>query len=280
MAFPTNSEIDNVLLQVLVDLGGHARPQDVYPLVAGFFPQLTPEDLDARLPSSPHTKKWWNMVQWAKNRLRDNQCIDGTPNRFRGEWEITERGREALQRNPPARPVRPLHGIPKTTFATPGAIQETANSAPAFSDKTFQLLELLHEQPTQEFYKEHKSEFKAHLETPFANLFQQVAKRMPSDSARLLETESRILARIPKNDYGVGGAWDFYWGAFYPKGGKRTEDAQLFIWINRQRVECGFFVGNFGKAQRERFAANLSKIPAGLAAQLSENLADRGVIYG
>jgi Mrr N-terminal domain len=73
MAFPKNSEIDNVLLQVLVDSGGHARPQDVYPRVAEFFPQLTSEDLETRLPSSVHTRKWWNAVQWAKQRLQDNK---------------------------------------------------------------------------------------------------------------------------------------------------------------------------------------------------------------
>jgi len=273
MAFPKGSEIDGVLLQVLVDLGGHARPQDVYPRVAEFFPQLTSEDLEVRLPSSVHTRKWWNAVQWAKQRLQDNDCINGTPNSSEGEWEITQKGREVLQLNPPVRPSAST--APKTSI-----IQETAQSSPVFSAKTFELLELLHAQPTQAFYKEHKDEFKTHLETPLAKLFQEVAKRMPSDMAELLEMENRILARIPKNDYGQGGAWDFLWGAFYPKGGKRIEDAQLYITANHQGLKYGFSVADYGKAARERFASNVTAMPADAAAKLSQSLSACGIVYG
>jgi 5-methylcytosine-specific restriction protein B len=280
MAFPKNAEIDNVLLQVLVDLGGHARPQDVYPRVAEFFPQLTADDLDARLASSAHTRKWWNMVQWAKNRLQNNQCIDGTPNSIEGEWEITAKGRELLQQGPPIRNVAPPQQVGGITASQPSTVQETPMSAPLFSEKTFELLELLHLQPTQAFYSAHKEEFKTYVEAPLSKLFQMVGERMPSDRVHLLEMENRILARIPKNDYGVGGAWDFLWGAFYPKGGKRTEDAQLFISIHPERVECGFFVGNYGIAQRKRFASNLSKIPADVEAKLSQSLQARAVFYG
>lgn len=273
MAFPKSSEIDGVLLQVLVDLGGRARPQDVYPRVAEFFPQLTPEDFDARLPSNDHTKKWWNMVQWAKQRLQDNQCIDGTPNRFEGEWEITQRGREVLQLNLPLRPSA-------INATQPSIIQETAQSSPLFSNRTFELLELLHAQPTQVVYKEHKDEFKTHLETPLAKLFQEVAKRMPSDMAQLLEMENRILARIPKNDYGQGGAWDFLWGAFYPKGGKRIEDEQLYITVTHEGLQFGFSVADYGKADRELFTSNMKAIPTALVSKLSESLGPCGVVYG
>ena len=273
MAFPKNSETDNVLLQVLVDLGGHARPQDVYPRVAEFFPQLTSEDLDARLPSSVHAKKWWNMVQWAKDRLQKRQCIDGTPNRFEGEWEITPRGREVLQLNPPLRPS--AIPAPKTSI-----MQETAQSSHLFSGRTFELLELLHAQPTQAFYKEHKDDFKTHLETPLATLFQKIADLLPSEMTEVLEMENRILARIPKNDYGQGGAWDFLWGAFYPKGGRRIEDGQLYVTVNHEGLKFGFSVADYGKAARELFASNLKAMSADLAAKLSQSLASCGIVYG
>ena len=204
-------------------------------------------------------------------------CIDGTEH---GIWKITEKGREQLRHNPPTSGVLILGEKPEKDSLELKSDQDAAGSNYFFSEKTFQLLESLHEQPTQAFYNAHKEEFKTHLELPFAKLFQLVVTRMPNDATQSLETESRILARIPKNDYGVGGAWDFYWGAFYPKGGKRTEDAQLFIWINHERVECGFFIGNYGKAQRERFAANLSAMPADLAAKLGESLHSCGVVYG
>jgi AAA domain (dynein-related subfamily)/Mrr N-terminal domain len=273
MAFPKNSEIDNVLLQVLVDLGGHARPQDVYPRVAEFFPQLTSEDLEVRLPSSVHTRKWWNAVQWAKQRLQDNQCIDGTPNRFEGEWEITQRGREVLQLNLPVRPST-------ITATKTSSFQEAAHSSPLFSAKTFELLELLHAHPTQVFYKEHKDEFKTHLETPLETLFQKIAGLLPSEMTEMLETENRILARIPKNDYGQGGAWDFLWGAFYPKGGRRIEDGQLYVTLYHEGLKSGFSVADYGKEARARFASNLKAMPADHAAKLSQSLVSCGILYG
>jgi hypothetical protein len=205
--------------------------------------------------------------------LQDNQCIDGTPNRFEGEWEITQRGRELLQLNPPERPSA-------TTATKTSIIQETAHSSPLFSAKTFELLELLHAQPTQVVYKEHKDEFKTHLETPLAKLFQKIADLLPSEMTEVLEMENRILARIPKNDYGQGGAWDFLWGAFYPKGGKRIEDAQLYITVNQEGLKYGFSVADYGKAARERFASNLKVIPPALAVKLSESLDPCGVVYG
>ncbi len=159
-------------------------------------------------------------------------------------------------------------------------LQDDVASTSLFSAKTFQLLELLHAHPTQAFYNEHKDEFKTRLETPLAKLFQEVAKRMPIDMVQSLETESRILARIPKNDYGRGGAWDFLWGAFYPKGGRRIDDGQLFIGLNRKNLNYGFFVADYGKAARARFASNLSAIPADLAAKLIDSLGSCGVVYG
>ena len=218
MAFPKNLEIDSVLLQVLVDLGGHARPKDVYPRVAEFFPQLTPEDLDARLPSSAHTMKWWNMVQWAKDRLQKRQCVDGTPNRFVGEWEITPRGREVLQQNPPVQPSA-------ITATRHSVVQETAQSINLFSSKTFELLAALTATPTAAFYEQHQDEFKNEVEEPMRRLFKLVQGRMPQTVLNTLETEKRILAQIRKNDYGAGGAHNYLWGAFYAKGGTRTEGA-------------------------------------------------------
>jgi hypothetical protein len=58
MAFPTQKQIELPLLQTLEALGGQAKPQEVYPRVAEYFPQLTKEDLEARLPHSPTTMKW------------------------------------------------------------------------------------------------------------------------------------------------------------------------------------------------------------------------------
>ncbi len=66
MSFPTQKEVEVPLLKVLEQLGGAAKPQEVYPMVAKHFPQLTKEELEEHLPSSRSTVKWWNLVQWAR----------------------------------------------------------------------------------------------------------------------------------------------------------------------------------------------------------------------
>ena len=273
MAFPKGSEIDSVLLQVLVDLGGHARPQDVYPRVAEFFPQLPPEDFEARLPNSTTTKKWWNMVQWAKQRLQDNQCVDGTPNRFEGEWEITDKGRQILQLNPPVRPS-------VIATAKDSVVQETADSTSLFSSRTFELLAALTATPTAAFYKQHQDEFKGEVEDPMRRLFKLTQERMPRTVLDTLETEKRILAQIRKNDYGAGGACNYLWGAFYSKGGTRTEGAQLFVTITRDDLEVGFYIGDFGKELRERFARNCKTYLNALVSKLEPEFLAANVRYG
>ena len=160
------------------------------------------------------------------------------------------------------------------------AMPDSFDSSPLFSEETFNLLKLLHEQPKRSVYKEHKDAFETYLETPLKKLFQAVGDRMPVDVGQLLEMEKRILARILKNDYGQGGARNFLWGAFYPKGGKRLEGAQLFIMVNPKGLNYGFAVADLGDEARKLLASNLKEMPADLTARLSEVLASCGVVYG
>jgi restriction system protein len=94
MAFPKQHEVEMPLLRTLVELGGEAKPQSVYPHVTKQFKSLlTEEDLAARLPSSPSTFKWHNLVQWVRQRLVDRGDIDGAT---RGLWRISDQGRKRL----------------------------------------------------------------------------------------------------------------------------------------------------------------------------------------
>jgi len=93
MAFPNQSEIELPLLLALEALGGEAKPKQVYPLVSEYFSQLTPEDLEQKLESSPSTRKWWNLVQWARQALVDAGEVDGST---RGIWRLTSKGRERI----------------------------------------------------------------------------------------------------------------------------------------------------------------------------------------
>jgi restriction system protein len=93
LTFPPQRSVELPLLQEILRAGGEARPRDLYPAVAGHFPDLTPEDQELRLESSPSTKKWANLVQWARQHLIDRGEIDGAT---RGLWRITNRGKERI----------------------------------------------------------------------------------------------------------------------------------------------------------------------------------------
>ena len=89
MAFPKQREIELSLLTVLQTLGGSAKPRDIYRLLAAQFPQLSEQDLNEKLESSPSTRKWWNLVQWARQSLVKLGQLDGNT---RGIWKVTEAG--------------------------------------------------------------------------------------------------------------------------------------------------------------------------------------------
>ena len=163
-----------------------------------------------------------------------------------------------------------------------GASETDAKSDPLcpFSEKTFALLSALHDSPTRSFYLERKGEFKQLLEEPFQRLMHGVAGRMPPEVKAVMETEKGLFGRILKNDFKHGGAWDFYWAAFYPRGGKRITDAQLSAWINRDRLEFGFFVGHYGSEQRKRFVKNCEAHREELVELLGPMMDDGSFVYG
>lgn len=149
-----------------------------------------------------------------------------------------------------------------------------------FTPITFELLESLHASPRKTTYLARRDEFKQHLEEPFQKLFRQIAAQLPDSIRDRMETERKLFARILKNDFHHGGAWDFYWGAFYLKGGKRIEDAQLFMWMNHERLEVGFYIGLYGSNQRQQFLNNCQKHFATLFMLLEESLSDDRLWFG
>jgi restriction system protein len=88
---PTQAEIEVPLLEALVALGGAARPKKVYPLVTARFPQLTHEDLTARLKHGE--SRWINKIQWTRQSLITAGDM-ASPER--GVWAVTEQGRKRL----------------------------------------------------------------------------------------------------------------------------------------------------------------------------------------
>ncbi|MBM3861134.1 MAG: AAA family ATPase [Verrucomicrobia bacterium] len=163
----------------------------------------------------------------------------------------------------------------------PTVVRETPSAEERFfTEETFALLAGLHANPTQKFYMANRNKFREHVEEPFQRLFRQVRDRLPAAIREAMETEKNIFARIPKNDYGRGGAWDFYWGAFYTKGGKRIKDAQLAMWMNHERFQASFYIGNYGSECRTRFDTNFEKYRDELVSLLEHKLTGLGMAFG
>jgi len=93
MPFPKQGDIEVPLLQELAASGGSAKPRDLYSKVAAHFPDLSAEEQEQRLESSASTRKWWNLVQWVRQRLVESHEIDGST---RGVWTLTDAGRARL----------------------------------------------------------------------------------------------------------------------------------------------------------------------------------------
>lgn len=144
----------------------------------------------------------------------------------------------------------------------------------AFTPESRDLLEQLSLNPTQAFYGEHKQELQSLVEQPLRSLLEDVVKALPAAIVDAMETKTKLYGRIPKNDWGRGGAWDFYWGAIYPKGGKRITDAQLYLLLEKRALRFGFSIGDYGGSQRKLLAQNCQQNDAALLAILGENYAD------
>lgn len=195
---------------------------------------------------------------------------------FEAIWEPTKRA--SLLNN--GLQIDPASQQDETEIDPPSEVQEGAHPDSAFSTRSFDLLWQIHEDPTLAFYQTHKEEFVTHVEESFKRVLRSVAARLPTSICQSMETEKRLFARFPKNDFGQGGTWDFYWGAFYPKGSKRSMDAQLSMWMNHAFLEFGFFIGHYGSEQRRRFERNCARHLETLKHILVDALSDAHFFFG
>ncbi|MCZ7650338.1 MAG: AAA family ATPase [Thermoanaerobaculia bacterium] len=136
---------------------------------------------------------------------------------------------------------------------------EDEKDAVVFEARAFELIQLLSEQPTKETYNSKKEEFKSLVEVPLAKLFHAAVARIPERMRQALETKKNVLSRFLKNDYGKGGAWPWLWAAAYPKGGRRVDGAQLYIFVEAERLDMGFYIEPSSNEPRTRLTRNLEK---------------------
>lgn len=130
----------------------------------------------------------------------------------------------------------------------------------AITWQTFDLLERLKHaaDPKKRFYDDHKEVFWNRVITPFKNFFRSVADALPGSIRAKVETENYLFSQILKNDYGRGGAWPYYWGAFYVPSESRVTSPQLYATVRHNRLECGFDIGDRADGFLDRFQQNLS----------------------
>jgi len=148
------------------------------------------------------------------------------------------------------------------------------------AQETFDRLRGLEAEPTKEFYKRHHNSIRTYVEDPFKELMRDISKRLPDEMRAALETRKGILARIPKNDYGRGGAYPYLWGAFYPKGSKRIADMQLCVGLHPDRLEFGFALGDYAQERKVRFLKNLNTHGVSLAELLKSSVANGDYAFG
>jgi len=149
----------------------------------------------------------------------------------------------------------------------------------SFTQKTVELLKQLHSDPSYEFYSSNKEDLFKHIVEPFKQLMLYTKTLLPAAILDKMETEKNLFSRINKQ-FAKQGCWDFYWGAFYPKGGKRTEDAQLFLVIDKEYLQFGFYIGVYGSHQRNRFIRNWRKNQGALIEALKESFNQSGITFG
>jgi len=144
-------------------------------------------------------------------------------------------------------------------------------------NRTFGYLEDLHFDPTMEFVHLNAAKLNEYVEKPVQSLFSEVSSNLPLSITSQIETVHDVFPTKPfhKNKWGVGNkAWDFFWGAFYPKAGGRTTHAQLFLWINYEQLEIGFAIGEYGTQQKQRFKKNFISNQPVLARMLRDENSD------
>ncbi|OGO00570.1 MAG: hypothetical protein A2Y59_00590 [Chloroflexi bacterium RBG_13_52_14] len=93
MTLPKMKEVEIPLLHAIESMGGEGKPQELYPKVTAYFPQITTADLGETI--SGGVNKWTNKIQWARQSL----VLKGELERYpRGLWRITDKGKFRLKR--------------------------------------------------------------------------------------------------------------------------------------------------------------------------------------
>ena len=88
---PKQRDMEIPLLKCLEEIGGKAKPSEIYTHMRRFFPDLTDLELTETLATG--SNKWTNRIQWVRQRL---VSVGEMASPEHGVWSITEKGRRRL----------------------------------------------------------------------------------------------------------------------------------------------------------------------------------------
>jgi 5-methylcytosine-specific restriction protein B len=131
-------------------------------------------------------------------------------------------------------------------------VEEVTQSKGPFSVDTFNFLEQLDKEPATDSYLVRKEEYKKYVENQFKAFFYQVATELPDEITNWLDIE------YPKF---TDPSWhSSYKGAFYTKGSNSLDDANLYIYLDKEKLVFGFRTNN-GSLHKDLFFKNLRIYP-------------------
>ncbi len=94
MAYPKYKDVCLPLLHYIHSAGGEVPARQTYEPLADLY-DLSQTERRQRNPNYPSMVVWWNRVQWARQYLKDDGFLRSSS---RGIWQVTDDGREELQR--------------------------------------------------------------------------------------------------------------------------------------------------------------------------------------
>lgn len=150
------------------------------------------------------------------------------------------------------------------------------NDFKGFSKNGFELLKEYQKRPIYETYEKTSDEFEKEIKQPTRNLLNSGKEFCELILGNLIETETRVLSVIKKNDYGKGGIHHHFWGAFYPTGQKRTDSPQMYTIIYPDQLRFGFGFGHRSDHFKAQLIQNL-KMNTLLDSEYFEMLNELGI---
>ncbi len=151
---------------------------------------------------------------------------------------------------------------------------------PLLKDITFKKLEQLNAEDALDIYRESEEDFLEFVEMPLQQLLEEIANQLPEYMQSVLESEEKLFEPIVRKQMKKEFAVNYYYGAFYPKGGNKSQDGQLYVAINEDRFEYGFIIGEYGDDQRLVFIGNLRNHKDQLVEDLEDIVKDSSITMG